>query len=210
MAELAGGTFAMGAAERRVTVARFCLDRTEVTVAAYARCVQHGRCTPGDTGETCNTGLAGRGDHPINCVTWAQAESYCGGEGKRLPTEQEWEWAARGGARGSRYPWGADEPGAAVCWNGEGNALGHGNRHGTCPAAASAGDRTPSGVSDLAGNVAEWTATRYGPREQEPPFGRVFRGGNWQSYGPGELQATERSEERWAVIMDRIGFRCAR
>ncbi|MEZ4384272.1 MAG: SUMF1/EgtB/PvdO family nonheme iron enzyme [Nannocystaceae bacterium] len=112
-------------------VSSFCLDRTEVTVAAYGECVAAGQCDAahaesawpqGQTpkrdweqaqaayGELCNAGAEDRDGHPINCVTWYQAAHYCSSLGKRLPYEVEWELAARG-PEGRAYPWGGDRPG---------------------------------------------------------------------------------------------------
>jgi hypothetical protein len=96
----------------------FAIDRTEVTVAQFAACVDQGGCSSEgltmpyfdgsehpDFAEFCN--WQKRDDHPINCVTWEQARTYCQWAGKRLPTEAEWEKAARG-TDGRKYPWGND------------------------------------------------------------------------------------------------------
>jgi formylglycine-generating enzyme required for sulfatase activity len=110
-----------------VTLTSFCIDRTEVTVAAYQACSDSGACRRASSKVTwpkikpdaikrysplCNVGKAGRQDHPINCVTWKMADRYCREQGKRLPTEAEWEFAARG-PDGRRYPWGDDPPSSA-------------------------------------------------------------------------------------------------
>lgn len=116
-------TFKMGASEAEddampedkpehaVTVAAFCMARTEMTVAEYDACVAAGRCTAAGAlhNPHCNTGMSGRSNHPINCVDLAQATAYCEAQGARLPTEEEWEYAARG-AEGRRYPWGSAAP----------------------------------------------------------------------------------------------------
>lgn len=169
MVELAGGTFTMGwdprrplklgpapieIPTRRATVAAFCLSRTEVTVDQYQACVRAGACTVADLrDERCNRPGAGRGDHPVNCVTWIQAHNYCAFRGARLPTEEEWEFAARGTA-GRTYPWGEAppfEPGSPF------ETLTEGTRPvGQRPAAA-----TPEGIEDLAGNVWEWTSSPF-------------------------------------------------
>jgi formylglycine-generating enzyme len=126
MVAIPGGSFVTGepaddagwpmtASHGKVTLAPFSLDTTEVTVAAYAACVASERCSRASQGDLCNAGQPGRESHPINCVDWDQAEAYCKATGKRLPTEEEWEWAARGGERGWKYPWGDDPPGGQLC-----------------------------------------------------------------------------------------------
>jgi len=182
----------------------FCLDRTEVTVDAYATCVAADACVADqlDCGNAATYGKAGKGRHPVNCVTWHEAEGYCREHGKRLPTEEEWEWAARGGPRGYSYPWGEDPPADRACWDGAGNALGKGERKSTCPVATHPRTRTRHGVDDLAGNVREWTAT-----EQER-F-RVLRGGSWGDSLPAFLAADFRAWNAPDERMELLGFRCA-
>ena len=108
MKYIAGGRF--GGEEMQA----FCMDTTEVTVAAYKRCVdrERGPCTEPRTGVYCNYGNEERGRHPVNCVNWEEARMYCAKAGKRLPSEREWEWAARGREEGRTYPWGEE---AASC-----------------------------------------------------------------------------------------------
>ncbi|MCC6526145.1 MAG: SUMF1/EgtB/PvdO family nonheme iron enzyme, partial [Polyangiaceae bacterium] len=132
MAAIPAGSFTMGADNgsgdekpRRVEVAAFEIDVTEVTTGAYTTCVTLGGCaapaptvwwqgiTPAEElmySALCNYAHPDRADHPINCVNWENARSYCAWKQKRLPTEQEWEYAARG-ADGRHYPWGNDAPG---------------------------------------------------------------------------------------------------
>ena len=74
----------------------FQIDRTEVTVERYDKCVQAGACTSANTGDSCDWGQGGRENHLVNCVDWEQAKAYCRWAGKRLHTEAEWEKAARG------------------------------------------------------------------------------------------------------------------
>lgn len=99
MVDVPGGEFTMGSNEepdeqpiRQVQVDRFWIDQTEVTVADYADCLNDGACSEPNTGGSCNWTVAGRANHPVNCVDWFQAEEYCawaGGGTKRLPTEAE-------------------------------------------------------------------------------------------------------------------------
>ena len=98
-------------------LAPFCLDRTEVTAAAYSACVEGRRCTPAAVSSpNCTGSNPERFDHPINCVDFDQAEAFCKARGARLPTEVEWEYAARGGPAALRYPWGNEPPDGHTCW----------------------------------------------------------------------------------------------
>lgn len=91
-------------------------------------------------------------NHPINYVTHAQAAAYCAAQGKRLPTEAEWEYAARG-TDGRIYPWGSQSPTSQLCWSGIKP------RHTTCAVGSYPLGASPFGVLDMAGNVAEWTSS---------------------------------------------------
>lgn len=142
-------------------VASFCLDLTEVTVAAYRACVAAGACSEPDleAGEACNGGEAsGRGAHPINCVAQAQASAFCAWRGQRLPTAAELEWAQRGGPAATRYPWGDDDSPRRLCPAAAPRPVEPGAPV-SCPVAACPLSDSPSGLHDLAGNVAEWTAS---------------------------------------------------
>lgn len=164
-----GGEFTMGADDEgeqderpahRVTVATFLLDTTEVTNQAYGECVKAKRCEP-------SASLAGSKlvhgrardfkipDHPVVGVSWFDAKAYCEFRGKRLPTEAEWERAARGDD-GRHYVWGNEEP----------DPKRHGvfaGRPTTEPVGSYPEGRGPYGNLDLAGNVWEWTADEYDP-----------------------------------------------
>lgn len=209
-------------------VAPFLLDATEVTVAEYGACVRAGRCTPAGSqvsgvglaaadrarwSQACNGDRSDRADHPANCVDWIQAEAFCAWAGKRLPTEPEWEWAARGGAAGRPYPWGEGPPVDRACWSGEAQRAGA-PRGGTCPVATHPAGGTPSGIQDLAGNVWEWTSTREAvftdSRGRGGSPARVARGGGWADTTPGALGVGHRGKDTPDTRAADLGFRCAR
>jgi formylglycine-generating enzyme required for sulfatase activity len=176
----------------------FFLDRTEVTAQDYVACVRAGKCLstsihgndvkPGDEerfGAYCTEHAPSRRQAPINCIDRAQAEAYCKVVGKRLPTEAEWEYAARSGdAR--MYPWGDD--GSQACERAN-VSCGKRNPRPVDVGSYSVG-ATPGGALDMAGNVWEWVADgwnpeayKQGPRTDplEPLTGEkgILRGGGW-------------------------------
>lgn len=235
MVTVAGGTFLMGTSatmadkgydpesqreEQRphgVTVAAFYLDQTEVTVAAYKTCVEMGTCTAPMTGSLCNWSETGKENHPINCVDWHQASAYCSFVQKRLPTEEEWEYAARG-TEGSRYPWGASPPNQDLCWKRDLVSCDAGTCSlGTCEIGqydkTLLGQKAKEGVADLAGNVWEWTATQYcgaysGAQECGTKY--VVRGGSWGVGDPRLLRAAFRGVNAATDRYVAIGLRCAK
>lgn len=218
MAEVPAGTFEMGGTQnvdegplRAVSVRAFCMDVTEVTVDAYAACLAAGACSATAAVAQCNAGVAGRGAHPINCVTFEQARRYCAFAGKRLPTEEEWEYAARGDD-GRIYPWGGYVPTANACWSGAGNDLGVGDRRSTCPVGSFPAGASPFGLQDMAGNVMEWTGSGYSARYDLPrdPATPVYRGGAWSHSDPRLLRVTTRVRGSTTDANNAIGLRCAR
>jgi formylglycine-generating enzyme len=217
------GTFVVGAqdlpgarrAGHEAKQESFCLDRLEVTAERYTACVEAGPCRKPLTGGLCTFERARAGSRPINCVTWKDAHAYCAWVHKRLPTEVEWEYAARG-TDGRIFPWGASLPAKNACWDGDGNDLGHGNRHELCPVGSYPGDSSPFGVLDMAGSVSEWTALA--PDEPAPEGRRdgstehARRGGSWGTkQSPYQLRVTGRGKGKFDPYRDGIfiGFRCA-
>jgi formylglycine-generating enzyme required for sulfatase activity len=196
------GKVTLGETRATSDVDAFCMDTTEVTTAAYAACVASGKCTKADTGGSCNAGVAGRENHPINCVDWNQGNAYCEAQGQRLPTEEEWEYAATGGD-GRTYPWGNDAQSNQLCWDGEGNNLGKGNRHSTCAVGSYPSGNSPFGLADMSGNVWEWTSTPY------DSSARVRRGGCWYNDVPSNVRSASRFRSLPATRFDFLGFRCA-
>ena len=157
-----GGSFMMGSNSgsndekpvHRVTVGTFRMSKTEVTVAQYRACVDAGRCTKPNTGTYCNWGKAGRGAHPVNCVDWKQSRTFCGWAGGRLPSEAEWEYAARSGGKSWKYPWGNT---AATCSRAVMDHGGNGcGKQRTWPVCSKTAGNTVHGLCDMAGNVWEW------------------------------------------------------
>ena len=205
---IAGGTYSMGSAEagdderpaHPVTVGAFCMDRTEVSVEAFAKCAASGKCGEAGSDPACNG--SSRPSHPANCVSARQAADYCGTVGKRLPTEEEWELAARGPA-GRKYPWGDAVPSAQVCWQRE-------KSEGTCEVGAFQAGASPEGVLDLTGNVLEWTSSKpcsYADANLCKE-GRVVRGGSWYAAQPSGLRTTRRWDWPEFARLPILGFRC--
>ena len=181
----------------------FSIDRSEVTLAAYRDCVDAERCSEPDRGEGCNWGETGRERHPVNCVDWDQATAYCAWRGARLPTEWEWEKAARG-SDGRKYPWGNDPVDCtrAVINEGSGNACGQGDT--TLEVGSKPDGASLDGALDLIGNVWEWTSST---REESGSV--VVRGGGFYVAPPqarSSFGLRFNPKGRGAFV----GFRCAK
>jgi formylglycine-generating enzyme required for sulfatase activity len=221
--EVPAGTFLMGseagAADERpvhyVAGSAFAMDRYEVTNARYAACVAAGACSaPALTSSFTRSSYYGDAtfaDHPVIHVSWHQAVAFCAWAGGRLPSEAEWERAARGTADARTYPWGDDAPDCSKA--NFANCVGDTDRVGRRPAGQS-----PYGAFDMAGNVWEWTADWYdagfyGRSPDLDPVGpedghlKVMRGGCWQS-GAVLLRATCRKPELPSSWAPNVGFRC--
>jgi formylglycine-generating enzyme required for sulfatase activity len=221
---------------REITLDAFYIDKYEVTAGDYAACVTAGNCTePSTTSTYCsgtyatynnwdgtnNAPKSGREDHPVNCVDWSQASDYCAWIGKSLPTEAQWEKAARG-TDGRKYPWGNDEPTADhAVYNlyPSGSTAPVGSKE--ADASTSIDGASPYGAMDMAGNVFEWTRDWYSdtyyysanspatnPENTTASAYRPLRGGSWL-----DSTLTLRSSHRFFFYpsnpFNSLGFRCA-
>ena len=212
MVEIPGGKFKMGsdsdqamANERpvhEVTVATFQLDVTPVTVAAFRECVNASACEePLGRGFGGGSGYSGcnweatdgsKEKYPVNCLTFADAQAFCTWAGKRLPTEEEWEYAAKGGSENRKYPWGGEDP-----WKDAPNdPAGHGipGPHGCWGARSTCevGSYTAPwlgkwGLQDMVGNINQWTSGGDSLSYDQPRWdGRhILRGVRVPMWNPG-------------------------
>jgi formylglycine-generating enzyme required for sulfatase activity len=186
-----------------VTISAFELLETEVTEAQYEAVMK--------ANPSCNHSGGGGPDNPVECVAWPQAKAFCEAIGGRLPTEAEWEYAARGGTR-TRFYCGDDY----ACLDGiawfEDNS---GERK------QPVGGKAPNafGLYDMLGNVFEWTGDLYGEysaEDQVDPRGpltgndRVFRGGSFYAYSPYGLRVSFRLKAKETYDDGHLGVRCAR
>ena len=202
-----------------VTVPTFQMTRTPVTVDQFKACVDAGACTAPGTHASCNWGQPDRGSHPVNCVRWSQAQAFANWAGGRLPTEAEWEYAARSGGRDWKYPWGNEKATCdrAVMRDSSGGGCGS---NGTLPVCSKPMGNTSQGLCDMAGNVWEWLQDWYhdsydgAPRdgsawELPPSTSRSERGCSWLG-GYKNLLAANRNDEDPNRRYATNGFRLAK
>jgi formylglycine-generating enzyme required for sulfatase activity len=242
MALIPAGDFWMGTAATSggaighiVTLDAYYMDIHEVTAGEYKACVGAGGCTvPSTSSFYCsgsdaannnwdaatNAPISGRENHPVNCVNWNQASDYCAWAGKSLPTEAQWEKAARGGcdvwttdcaAETPPYPWGGDTPTSSHA------VYGLYPSGSTAPVGSKPDGQSPYGLYDMAGNVWEWTADWYSPYTTGPqtnPTGpasgvhKTLRGGGWGLFTY-SLRSSGRSSTYPDTSYNGYGFRCA-
>ena len=227
------GSFVMGSNDgeinekpaHKVYLLGFYMDKYEVTTSLYAKFLETtGREKPFKWNEV---NLREDGDRPVIGVSWYDAQAYCQWTEERLPTEAEWEKAARG-TNAQTYPWGNEDP------TDERGNFDHGfHWHGyatlTVVGSFELG-KSPYGIYDLAGNVSEWTADWYDPQyyktsparnpagpaitDQSEPFSldfsrrKVVRGGSWVS-GPQGMRSSIRGDSAPTNRHGDVGFRCA-
>lgn len=259
MFKIPAGQFYMGSDDKaaednqkpahNVSLDGFCMDSTEVTVADYQKCSQTGACRrlKPEVGYVkmkpheeeaflplCNIDASGREQHPMNCISWRDADTFCRKNDKRLPTEAEWEYATRG-PDGRVFPWGDDKPTVAhlnacdldcVTWSKKAGVgvlvLFESESDGfsaTSPVGKFPKGDSRFGPKDVVGNVWEWVADfegSYTAAEQKNPTGpssgekKVIRGGSWN----GAREEWLHPSFRFAAEPERrhpaIGFRCAK
>jgi formylglycine-generating enzyme required for sulfatase activity len=215
--------------EHEVKIAPFELDPTEVTVADYRVCVDQGACTAPPKDKVCNFGDVSKDQHPINCVTQIEADTFCKWVDKRLPSEIEWEYAAGGPAIKDKriFPWGRTLPKEGTM-----NACGAECTTGanisskvrvvfdfndgypqTAPVGSFSDGDTPQGVKDMAGNVWEWTSSHacaYPDHDCDSGDMRIIRGGGWTHRYPLTFEVTTREKMAKGDRNEGVGFRCAR
>jgi len=242
MAFVPSGSFYMGGVDtdaqpdekpaHNVTMSGFWMDKLEVTNGMYTLCIKAGKCTPPREFKSSTRknyfGNADFADFPVINVSWGDADNYCQWAGRRLPTEAEWEYAARGSADYRRFPWGDQSPSSQANFN---YSVRDTAKVGSYPAGAS-----PFGILDMAGNVWEWVADYYDPNyyggsPSQNPTGpsvavgqglrRVLRGGSWvenfkdlrvsnRGYASSpDLTADSQSAKYKGEANDHTGFRCA-
>jgi len=212
--------------QHTVNLGEYFIDKYETTNAQYAECVKAGKCTaPHKTKSYSRANYYGNAEfanYPVIYIDWTQAKSYCEFAGKRLPTEAEWEKAARG-TDGRTYPWGNEFDGKKLnycdknCtfdWADKAVDDGYAD---TAPVGSYPSGASPYGVMDMAGNVWEWVSSDYksypyvandGREELLSNNNKMFRGGSWFDF-----DSLTRAAYRYSYTStfdgSYLGFRCA-
>jgi len=212
--------------QHTVNLGEYFIDKYETTNAQYAECVKAGKCTaPHKTKSYSRANYYGNAEfanYPVIYIDWTQAKSYCEFAGKRLPTEAEWEKAARG-TDGRTYPWGNEFDGKKLnycdknCtfdWADKAVDDGYAD---TAPVGSYPSGASPYGVMDMAGNVWEWVSSDYksypyvandGREELLSNNNKMFRGGSW-NYLDNFTRAAFRDSFTSTDIFNYLGVRCA-
>lgn len=221
-----GATFIMGSTEAddetpssAIRISTFYMTQTEITVAQYQACISAGGCSLPDNSQAgCNYGKAGREKYPINCLDHGQAKDFAEWAGGRLPTEAEWEFAARSRGQLQSYPWGNQKPTCArVNFKDGADAMPGCGNNSTAPVCSKEGGETREGLCDMAGNVWEWVADfysddAYASYAKEDPTGpllglkRSLRGGSYQDDAWG-IRSANRFFQSGSKRFPTVGFR---
>ncbi len=212
------------------SVPSFALDVTEVTVIAYRKCIAAGVCVYPPRDPKCNLQRSQQFENdPVNCVTWAEADTFCHWRGAVLPTQAMWEYAG-GGLHGWEWPWDPrtdlhvdpdkdhfiaasgtckDRTPLDQAWLGERAGPHEGT---TCPVGSLPRGDTPEGVKDMEGNVAEWTSSIYCQHPDRLCQGekRVVKGDSYDGMTSGYVGRRQRFAYPATAWQPAIGFRCAR
>ncbi len=220
-----GGSFEMGAAAwgpiHRVKVRSFDMTKTEVTVSQYRECVAAGQCAEPESGSKCdNWNESGYENHPVNYVDWYKAKAFCEWAGGRLPSEAEWEYAARSGGKAIEYPWGKAPPSCSYAVIHDDGEAGCGTDR-TMTVCSKTDGNTEQGLCDMAGNVWEWVEDRFHLNYSRAPTDgsawtsgfdkhRVLRGGSYYFIDPSPLRTWDKGWNDPARWFNDVGFRCAR
>ncbi len=207
--------------EHEVYLSNFEIDPYEVTVEQYAQCVANNKCSEPisfNVDSNCNYHASGKLKHPVNCVTWEQANTFCASLNKRLPTEAEWEKSSRG-TNGAIYPWGEIKPSCFYANIYEKDT-------GCETKSTSEVGKKQNGMSlylvhDTIGNVWEWVndyydesyySTNNNSNPQGPLNGKykVIKGGGWNFEGEKYLRPAYRGFGLQNNATPSVGFRCAK
>ncbi len=190
-----------GEVVQRLSLPAFYMDKYEVTVSRYANFLQVSKRKQPEYWNQASQMRAG--SRPVIGVDWYDADAYCRHYGKRLPTGQEWEKAARG-TDGRKYPWGNDEPSGRYTNHGAGYDMYPDNPYSGLTEVGSFDDgKSPFGIYDLAGNVWEWTNTD----DSAVVEVKEVRGGSWHD-GPSIIRSTRRMTVEPSSRAMVGGFRC--
>jgi formylglycine-generating enzyme required for sulfatase activity len=199
MAEFSGGKFKSTYYRAELKVEPFCLDLNLATTDEYTACIATGKCDKGAI-HACDPStynIEGRGKLPMICVDFGQAERYCKAQGKRIVSDLEWEWAARGGDEARAYPWGSDAPADQLCWSGK--------EKRTLPCPVGTYGQGSAGVFDLVGNIYQWTTTT---NDSTGSF-RVGRGGSWKDTKPEQVAVSNKGGFKNTYRCGFLGIRCS-
>jgi len=193
--------FEMEKPQHDVDVPSFQIAKYETTNDQYRQCVNAGLCSP--PADQTYFDDPQYGNHPVVFVSWDDANTFCQWLGMRLPTEAEWEKAARGSDR-RIWPWGNNwDIWNLNCWD-------CGKQPRSTLPVGSQSKPSPYGALDMAGNVWEWTADWYGYYMHQPQHTeKVIRGGSWMSLAP-DTRTTRRGHVPPNTRNGEIGFRCAK